>query len=180
MREAVARHFTRLANDESEVPDLLLIDGGRGQVSAAQGIIEALGIDLPVVGLAKENEELWPAGSHAPVVLPKDSPGLRLVVAVRDEAHRFATGMNQKLRGKALGFPILEAVKGVGPGKARKIMDAFGSLRAVAEAEPAYLAKMAALSGETAAAIKAAAARAAAAGVENAPEHEPVRPKAAP
>jgi excinuclease ABC subunit C len=180
MREAVARHFTRLANDESELPDLLLIDGGRGQVSAAQGILEALGIDLPVVGLAKENEELWPAGSHAPVVLPKDSPGLRLVVAVRDEAHRFATGMNQKLRGKALGFPILEAVKGVGPGKARRIMDAFGSLRAVAEAEPAYLAKLAALSGDTAAAIQAAAARAAAAGVENAPERKKARPKAAP
>ncbi len=170
MREAVARHFTRLANEDAEIPDLLLIDGGRGQVNAAKGILDALGMDTPVVGLAKENEELWPHGESRPVVLPKDSAGLRLVVAVRDEAHRFATGMNQRLRGKALGFPILEAVKGVGPGKARKVMDAFGSLRAVAEAEPAYIAKTVAVSGDVAGALKAAAARALKAGVENGPD----------
>lgn len=171
MREAVARHFTRLANEEVELPDLLLIDGGRGQVNAAQGVLEALGLELPVVGLAKENEELWPFGASEPVVLPKDSPGLRLVVALRDEAHRFATGMNQRLRGKALAFPVLEAVKGVGPRRARRIMDAFGSLRAVAEAEPAYIAKAAGLEPEAARAVREAAARAAAAGVQDAPSH---------
>lgn len=166
MREATARHYTHVANGEGDLPDLVLIDGGRGQVNAAKEMLDALGLDLPVVGLAKENEELWPHGSSEPVVLPKDSPGLRLVVAVRDEAHRFATGMNQRLRGKTVGFPILEAVKGVGPARARRIMDAFGSLAAVAEAEPAYISSKSGLDRAQAEAVKEAAARAAAAGVE--------------
>ncbi|HPE87991.1 MAG TPA: excinuclease ABC subunit UvrC [Spirochaetia bacterium] len=163
MREATARHYTHVANDEAEAPDLVLIDGGRGQVNAAWEILDALGLDLPVVGLAKENEELWPHGAKEPIVLPKDSPALRLVVAVRDEAHRFATGMNQRLRGKAVGFPVLEAVKGVGPTRARRVMDAFGSLAAVAEAEPAYIAARSGLDANTAAAVRDAAARAASA-----------------
>lgn len=166
MREATARHYTRVANDEAEAPDLVLIDGGRGQVNAAKGILDALGLDLPVVGLAKENEELWPFGASEPVVLPRDSAGLRLVVAIRDEAHRFATGMNQRLRGKSVGFPVLEAVKGVGPARARRIMERFGSLGAVAEAEPAYLAREAGVTAESAENIRAAAARAVAAGLE--------------
>lgn len=169
MREATARHYTHVANDEAEVPDLVLIDGGVGQVNAAKAILDALGLDIRVVGLAKENEELWPYGARVPIALPRDSPGLRLLVAVRDEAHRFATGMNQRLRGKALGFPILEAVKGVGPGKARRIMDAFGSLGAVAEAEPSYIAKTAGLPAEAAANVRAAAARAVGAGIDENP-----------
>jgi excinuclease ABC subunit C len=169
MREATARHYTHVANDESEAPDLVLIDGGRGQVNAAWEILDALGLDVPVVGLAKENEELWPHGAHEPIVLPKDSAGLRLVVAIRDEAHRFATGMNQRLRGKAVGFPVLEAVKGVGPVRARRIMDEFGSLAAVAEAAPEYIASRSGLDRAAAEAVKAAAARAARAVAETSP-----------
>ena len=167
MREATARHYTRVANEGADAPDLVLIDGGRGQVSAACDIIDALGLDVTVVGLAKENEELWPRGAKEPVVMPKDSAGLRLVVAVRDEAHRFATGMNQRLRGKAVGFPVLEAVRGVGPTRAKRIMEAFGSLKSVAEAEPAYIASRSGLDAAAAAAVKAAAARAAAAGLDS-------------
>jgi len=170
MREATARHYTHVANDEAEAPDLVLIDGGRGQVNAAWEILDALGLDLPVVGLAKENEELWPHGAREPVVLPKDSAALRLVVAIRDEAHRFATGMNQRLRGKAVGFPVLEAVKGVGPTRARRIMEAFGSLSAVAEAEPAYIASRSGLDRDAAKAVKEAAGRAAAAGLGSDPD----------
>jgi excinuclease ABC subunit C len=166
MREATARHYTHVANDEAEAPDLVLIDGGRGQVNAAWEILDALGLDVPVVGLAKENEELWPHGAHDPVVLPRDSAGLRLVVAIRDEAHRFATGMNQRLRGKAVGFPVLEAVKGVGPVRARRIMDEFGSLAAVAEAAPEYIATRSGLDRSAAEAVKEAAARASLAWME--------------
>ena len=162
MREVTARHYTSVANDEAETPDLVLIDGGRGQVNAAWEILDTLGLDIPVVGLAKENEELWPHGAKEPVVLPKDSAGLRLVVAIRDEAHRFATGMNQRLRGKSVGFPILEAVRGVGPARARRIMEAFGSLAAVAEAAPEYIAARSGLDKAAASAVKEAAARAAA------------------
>ena len=160
MREATARHYSRAANEGTELPDLVLIDGGIGQVNAAKEVLDGLGMDMPVVGLAKEREELWPWGASAPVVLPHDSPGLRLVVAVRDEAHRFATGMNQRLRGKALGFTALESVKGIGPAKAKKIMETLGSMRAVAEAEPVYLAKAAGVPVAVAEALKSAAASA--------------------
>jgi len=169
MREVTARHYTHVANDEAESPDLVLIDGGRGQVNAAWDILDALGLDIPVVGLAKENEELWPHGASEPIVLAKDSAGLRLVVAIRDEAHRFATGMNQRLRGKSVGFPILEAVRGVGPARARRIMEAFGSLAAVAEAAPEYIAARSGLDRAAAASVKDAAARAAAVGLDAAP-----------
>ncbi|HOX91519.1 MAG TPA: excinuclease ABC subunit UvrC [Spirochaetales bacterium] len=157
MREATARHFTRVANGELDAPDLVLIDGGKGQVSAAKAMLDALGLELPVVGLAKENEELWTHGAREPIVLARDSAALRLVVAIRDEAHRFATGMNQRLRGKAVGFPVLEAVKGVGPKKAKSIMDAFGSLKAVAEAAPEYIARSAGLAQSAAVAVRDAA-----------------------
>lgn len=169
MREVAARHYTRVANGEAEAPDLVLIDGGRGQVNAAWEILDALGLDLAVVGLAKENEELWPHGAKEPVVLPKDSAGLRLVVAIRDEAHRFATGMNQKLRGKSVGFPILEAVRGVGPARALRIMEAFGSLAAVAEAEPEYIAARSGLDKAASVAVRDAAARAALVGLDAPP-----------
>ncbi|MBN2874292.1 MAG: excinuclease ABC subunit UvrC [Spirochaetales bacterium] len=160
MREAAARHYTRVANDEAEAPDLVLIDGGRGQVNAAWEILDALGLDTPVVGLAKENEELWPHGAKTPIVLPKDSAALRLVVAIRDEAHRFATGMNQRLRGKDVGFAVLESVAGVGPARAKRLMVEFGSLAAVAEAEPSYIAKRVGCNQDTAVAVRAAAERA--------------------
>jgi len=160
MREAAARHYTRVLNDEGELPDLILIDGGRGQVSAVGSILEALGVDIPLIGLAEGNEEIWPRHAKKALVLPKNNPGLRLLVAVRDEAHRFATSMNQKLRGKTVGFPLLEAVKGVGPVRARRLMDAFGSLAAVAEAEPAYIAQKSGMDKETAALVREAAAMA--------------------
>ncbi len=153
MREASARHYTHVANGESETPDLVLIDGGVGQVNAVQAMLEALGLEIPIIGLAKENEELWPFGSKVPIVLEKNSAALRLVVAIRDEAHRFATGMNQKLRGKTVNFPILENIPGIGPARARAIMKTFGSLDAVAEAQPEYLAKILKLPVETAQAV---------------------------
>ncbi len=153
MREASARHYTRVANGESDTPDLVLIDGGVGQVNAVKAMLDALGLDIPVVGLAKENEELWPFGDKEPIVLEKNSAALRLVVAIRDEAHRFATGMNQKLRSKAINFPILEGIPGIGPVRARTIMKTFGSLDAVAEAQPEYLARILKLPPETAEAL---------------------------
>ncbi len=154
IREAVGRRYTRLLNEESELPDLVMVDGGVGQANAARGVFDDLELDMPVVGLAKDNEELWLPGAREPIVLPKDSIALRVLVAVRDETHRFATGLNQRLRAKDLGFGVLESVKGVGPAKAKKILDALGSVAAVAEAEPAYIAKIAGIDEATAAELK--------------------------
>ena len=141
VREAVARRYTRLVNEGLELPDLILIDGGAGQVSAAKEILEALGVDSDLAGLAKQNEEIYLPDRAEPVVLPKDSPALRVLVAVRDETHRFATGLNQKLRASDLKFGLLEDIEGVGPARARKLMREFGSLEMVAAASVEGLSK---------------------------------------
>ena len=163
IREAVARRYTRLVNEEAELPDLILVDGGAGQVSAAREILDALGVDSDLAGLAKREEEIWLPGRSEPVVLPLDSPALRVLVAVRDETHRFATGLNQKLRASDLKFGVLESVEGVGPARARRLMRVFGSLDLIAGSDPASVAKAGGMGEEVAsraiAAAKAALAR---------------------
>ncbi len=152
IREAVARRYTKLVNEGAELPDLILVDGGAGQVSAAREILEALCVDSDLAGLAKQNEELYLPGRAAPVILPKDSPALRVLVAVRDETHRFATGLNQRLRASELKFGILESIEGLGKARAARLMRVFGSLEAVAAADAAALAKAGGL-GEKRAAL---------------------------
>ncbi len=141
IREAVGRRYTRLVNEEAELPDLVLIDGGAGQVSAAKEILDTLGVDCELAGLAKRNEEIYLPDRAEPVILPKDSPALRVLVAVRDETHRFATGLSRKLRGEALRFGILEEIEGVGPARAKKLMRVYGSMDMIAAAEVDAIAK---------------------------------------
>lgn len=157
LREAVGRRYTGLLNEGEDLPDLILVDGGIGQVNAVKEILDALEADVPLAGLAKENEEVWLSDAEGPLVLPKDSPALRVLVAVRDETHRFATGLNQRLRGKALSLSGLEAAEGVGPVRAARILTALGSLQAVAEAEPEYIAEKARVPRKAAEKARAAA-----------------------
>jgi excinuclease ABC subunit C len=164
VREAVARRYTRLVNEGLDLPDLVLIDGGAGQVSAAKEVLEALGVDSDLAGLAKRNEEIYLPGNSAPVVLPKDSPGLRVLVAVRDETHRFATALNQKLRAADLRFGVLETIEGVGPARARRLMRELGSLEHIAAADLEVIAKAGGMGMEVAKRIKTELAKSAAAG----------------
>jgi len=159
IREAVARRYTRLVNEEAEMPDLVLVDGGAGQVSAAKEILDGLGVDCDLAGLAKREEEIYLPGRPEPVVLPLDSPALRVLVAVRDETHRFATGLNQKLRAAELKFGVLEDVEGVGPARARRLMRVFGSLDVMAAASPESIAKAGGMGIEAAQRVKEALAR---------------------
>ncbi len=158
VREAVARRYTRLVNEGIELPDLILIDGGPGQVSAAKEILDALGVDSDLAGLAKREEEIYLPGKAEPVVLPMDSPALRVLVAVRDETHRFATGLNQRLRAADLRFGVLEDIEGVGPARARALMREFGSVEMVAAASEEAIAKIGRMGTEAAARVKAALA----------------------
>lgn len=98
MREATARRYTRLLNENAELPDLILIDGGIGQVNAVKGVLKSLDLDIPIIGLAKKDEELYLPNNSTPISLPKRSDALRLLQRVRDETHRFATSKQQKLR----------------------------------------------------------------------------------
>ncbi len=137
VREVVARRYSRILNEDLDRPDLVLIDGGRGQVSAAKGIMASLGLDdLPVAGLAKQHEEIWLPGRNTPIRLPETSPALKVLQHVRDETHRFATDYNKRLRKKDGNRSILEQVPGIGPKRSRVLLKEFGSLSALAAAEP--------------------------------------------
>jgi excinuclease ABC subunit C len=133
MREAVSRRYVRLSNEKADLPDLILIDGGIGQVNAAHGVLQLLELDIPVVGLAKRDEEIYFPNTAKPLVLPKHSPSLRLLQRVRDETHRFGTGLNQRLRSKTLKLETLEGVEGIGPARAKKLMVSYGSIEAIAQ-----------------------------------------------
>lgn len=150
MREAVSRRYSRAANEGAELPDLIMVDGGLGQVNAAKSVLDLLELDIPVVGLAKREEEIYFPGKHEPLALSRHSPGLRLLQRVRDETHRFATGLNQRLRSKALKLVRLESLDGVGPARARNLIMAFGSLEALAEQKAESVAERARLPLEVA------------------------------
>jgi excinuclease ABC subunit C len=157
VREAVRRRYSRLIKEGSELPDLILIDGGIGQVNAAKGVLDELGIDTGIVGLAKREEELWLPNAREPIRLSKRSEALKVLQHVRDETHRFATTLNQKLRSKDLLFPALESVEGIGPKRAAAIMKAYVTLPAIAAAPPGELADSCGISEAAARAVRAAA-----------------------
>jgi excinuclease ABC subunit C len=157
MREAVHRRYSRLIREEKELPGLVLIDGGIGQVNAAKGVMDELGMDSDVVGLAKREEELWLPHAKAPVVLSRSSEALKILQFVRDETHRFATGFNQRLRSKDLRFPALETVDGIGPKRAAAIMKAYETIENIAAADTVELAECCRLSEASAKAVRAAA-----------------------
>jgi excinuclease ABC subunit C len=133
MREVLSRRFAREIKDGDRFahrPDLLIVDGGRPQLSAAQAVLSELGLGgIPVAALAKREEELFVPGWEAPVVLPAGSPSLYLVKRVRDEAHRFAITYHRELRGKAMTASVLDEIPGVGPTRQKALMKAFGSVR---------------------------------------------------
>ena len=158
MREAVQRRYSRLLREGKELPDLVLIDGGIGQVNAAQGVLDALGIDCDVVGLAKRDEELWLPHSTAAIRLSKRSEALKVLQFLRDETHRFATSFNQRLRSEDLFFPILESVEGIGPKRAGRIMKTYGHIGAIAAADPSGMAKACKIGEALAQTVRAVAA----------------------
>jgi excinuclease ABC subunit C len=157
MREAVHRRYSRLIREGKELPDLILIDGGIGQVNAAKGVFDELGMDSDVVGLAKRDEELWLPHSTEPVRLSKRSEALKVLQFVRDETHRFATSLNQRLRSKDLFFPILESVEGIGPKRAAAIMKTYTSIEKIAAADPGDMVERCKLNLSAAKAVRAAA-----------------------
>jgi len=157
LREVVARRYTRQLNEERRLPDLILIDGGKGQVGAAAGLLQALEAPpIPLVGLAKKNEEVFLPGAGSPLLLPEGSEALRLLQAVRDEAHRFATTFHKKLRGERIGASVLEEVRGIGPQRSRALLARFGGLAELADADPAAIAETAGVSLQKAEEIRRA------------------------
>jgi excinuclease ABC subunit C len=125
------------------MPDLLLIDGGKGQLSAALSALDRIGVELPAAGIAKREEKLFVPGRSTPVELPRRNAGLRLVQRARDEAHRFGLRHHRAARAKAaLRSPLLE-IPGIGPATVRKLLKAFGGAEAVLAATGEALAEVA-------------------------------------
>ncbi|MEX1021853.1 MAG: helix-hairpin-helix domain-containing protein, partial [Dehalococcoidia bacterium] len=118
-----------------EIPDLVIIDGGRGQLGVALDVMRDLGLrDVPVCGLAKQQEEIFVADVADSIMLPRTSEALYLVQRIRDEAHRFAITYHRKVRGKASTQSVLDGVPGIGPKRKRALMRKFGSLKNIREA----------------------------------------------
>ena len=128
MREATARRYTRLVNENAELPDLILIDGGIGQVNAVKGVLQTLNLSIPIAGLAKRDEEIYRPNDSVPVSLPKRSDALRLLQRIRDETHRFATSRNQNLRTKENTVSIFCELPHVGEKRAKQLMQTFTTL----------------------------------------------------
>jgi len=136
MAEAVERRYRRLQDEKAAMPDLVVVDGGRGQLQAALTALDRLGVDLPVVGLAKREEEIWTLGRPDPIRLAKSDPALKLIQRLRDEAHRFAITRHRGRRGKRMRETSLTDIPGVGPTRARILLRRFGSLAGLAAADP--------------------------------------------
>ncbi len=116
------------------IPDLILIDGGKGQLNAALEVFKEVGVDVPAIGLAKEFEEIFVPGQSQPIQLPGNSAGLQLLQRLRDEAHRFALGYHLKVRRREGFESVLDSIPGVGPKRKRALLRRFGSLRGIREA----------------------------------------------
>jgi len=135
MHEAVGRYFRRLRDADKPLPDLAVIDGGKGQLGAACQALEALGLgDVAVIALAKRDEEVFMPGRRDPVLLDRRNRALHLLQRIRNEAHRFAVRYNRKLRRKRTIRSDLGDIPGIGPQRQRELLRRFGSVKGVREA----------------------------------------------
>jgi len=157
LRQVLTRRYLRIREGEVPAPDLLLVDGGRGQVAAAAEALGELGVSgLALVGIAKGPErrpgleQLWLYGCNSPVTLPGDSPGMHLVEQIRDEAHRFAITGHRLRRGKARTTSLLEGIAGIGPKRRQRLLRQFGGMQELGRAGVEDLARVEGISRQLA------------------------------
>ncbi|MCE5305369.1 excinuclease ABC subunit UvrC [bacterium] len=136
MKEAVMRRYTRVLSEKKQLPDLILIDGGKGQLNVAYQVLQELHIEdkVPIIGLAKRLEEIFTPGESESLQLPKSSSSLILLQHIRDEAHRFAITYHRKLREKRTLQTELMEIPGIGEKKSKMLLQHFGSVKQVYEA----------------------------------------------
>ncbi len=154
MQEVLWRRFKKGLKEREEAavtgkggkfsvfPDLIMVDGGKGQVSAAKEVLDELKLEVPLVGLAKKNEELFLPDRSDPIVLPRDSGALYLVMRLRDEAHRFAITYHRKLRGERALHSAVSDIPGIGPAKAKELFRVYPDLESLRQAPLEEVAKV--------------------------------------
>ena len=141
LAEMLRRRFFRSLEQGAPLPDLVLIDGGRGQLNVGLGVLQELGLDwIPVVSLAKQREEVYRGDALEPLILDPTSPALHTLQKIRDEAHRFAITYHKKLRSRRTIQSVLDAIPGVGPTIRTTLLRTLGSARRVRESTVAELA----------------------------------------
>jgi len=137
MREVVFRRYNRVKDEEKPLPDLILIDGGKGQLSMAVSALRELGLDyIPVIGLAKRLEEVFVPGNPDPQSIHKQSPGLILLRRIRDEAHRFAITFQRQKRNKDMVLSVFSKIPGMGKKRLKKLLQEFDGPEAIAKLTP--------------------------------------------
>jgi excinuclease ABC subunit C len=157
IREVVSRHLKRTVKEERELPDLLLVDGGKGQLSAAATALRGTGArGVTLVGLAKREEEVFVRGRATPLPLPPDSRAMKLLVRVRNEVHRFSITYHRLLREREARRSLLDGVPGVGPSRKEALLRRFGSVRSIMERPPEEIAEVPGIGLATARRIKEA------------------------
>jgi excinuclease ABC subunit C len=143
IQEVLTRYLTRRRDEQLQIPDLIVIDGGKGQLSAAVAAAAQLGYpEIPIASLAKREEEVFLPGRADSLRLPRRSPSLRLLQRARDEAHRFGLAYNRKRRTQRTITSELLSIPGIGPTKRRRLLERFGSLAGVRSASVAELASV--------------------------------------
>ena len=143
MQEVVKRRYERLLRENEELPNLIMVDGGIGQLSSAVEVLDTLGLKtIPILGLAKKLEEVFLPHQSEPVQLPRTSSGLRLMQQIRDEAHRFAITYHRVVRSQRILQTELDLIKGVGKKRAGELLEVFGSVQGVKFATEEQLAEI--------------------------------------
>ncbi|OGV35342.1 MAG: hypothetical protein A2020_06375 [Lentisphaerae bacterium GWF2_45_14] len=141
IKEVIRRRFSRLIDEKLPLPGLVMIDGGKGQLNAAlEALCELKSSPIPVIGLAKKNEEIFVPGIPEPIVLDRHRPALKLLQSVRDEVHRFSIQYHRELRLKRIQESLLDEIPGIGPERKRALLVEFGSVSEIRKTSPEELA----------------------------------------
>lgn len=145
MKEIVGRRYKRIMEEESEYPNLIIVDGGKGQLSSACEALQELGLygKIPIIGIAKKLEEIYYPEDSVPLLISKKSPALLLIQRIRDEAHRFAITFHRLKRSQSTFATELENIPGVGKKTADKLLAHFKSVKKIKEADMGELIKLA-------------------------------------
>ncbi|MCL1908957.1 MAG: excinuclease ABC subunit UvrC [Holophagaceae bacterium] len=141
MAEVITRRYKRMVEEGRELPSLVVVDGGVGQLHAAEAALKGLGVELQLAALAKKEESIFRPGSNEPLKIPKSSPVLQLLQRIRDEAHRFAIAYHRSLRAKRTIQTELTSIRGIGQATAKKLLIQFGSVAKVRAADEEELVK---------------------------------------
>ena len=141
MKEMIGRRFRKKKEAIWPHPNLIILDGGKGQLGVIRKELDALDVNIPLIALAKKNEEIFVPGKARPVVLPRESPALYLIERIRDEAHRAAIGYHRQLRSKIVSS-TLDDIPGIGPKTKKKLLQEFGSVRAIKKTPESTLVKI--------------------------------------